>query len=170
MRPSFIAGIAAVLLLCPVGAFAQPSSVCQSYGPQTPRDVTNRAGTNPQAFPLAPNAATMNLCNIHFHVNAEHKGPGFAVFAGKGEHGGYKCNATPKLTPAELKEPEGAACKGLKPGGTIEVHWVYSSCAVAPGKGLGSCSSEQCANPTLRVEIPGVPGGQQRRGAELRAL
>jgi hypothetical protein len=150
MRPTLIAGVAAFLLACPVAAYAQSSPVCQSYGPQTPRDVTSKVGVNARAFPLAPNASTMNLCNIHFHVNAEHKGPGFAVFAGKGEHGGYKCNATP--TPAELKEPEAGACKGVKPGDTIEVHWVYSSCAVAPGKGLGACSSAQCANPTLRVE------------------
>jgi len=38
------------------------------------------------------------------------------------------------------------------PGETIEVHWVFSSCDVTPGKGLGSCVSETCANPNLRVE------------------
>ncbi|MBL3564732.1 cadmium carbonic anhydrase, partial [Rhodovulum sulfidophilum] len=35
---------------------------------------------------------------------------------------------------------------------TIEVHWVFSSCEVAPGKGLGACMSESCQNPQLRVE------------------
>ena len=94
----------------------------------------------------------MNLCNIHYHVNAEHKGPEFSTYAGSGENGGYKCNQTSNLTAAELATPEAATCKGLKPGDTIEVHWVYSSCNVAPGKGLGSCSSQQCGNPTLRVE------------------
>jgi hypothetical protein len=153
MRPGgLIIGIAALLLGCPAGAFAQSPSVCENYGPQTPRDITSKAGLNVRAFPLAPNATTMNLCNIHFHVNAEHKGPGFSVFAGQGEHGGYKCNGTPKLTPAELKEPAESTCKGVKPGDTIEVHWVYSSCAVGPGKGLGACASEQCSNPALRVE------------------
>jgi len=29
---------------------------------------------------------------------------------------------------------------------------VYSSCDVKPGKGLGSCLSDNCANPNLRVE------------------
>jgi hypothetical protein len=29
---------------------------------------------------------------------------------------------------------------------------VYSSCNVQPGKGLGSCLSEACVNPQLRVE------------------
>ncbi len=40
----------------------------------------------------------------------------------------------------------------MTPGDTIEVHWVYSSCDVTPGPGLGSCLSPACANPTLRVE------------------
>ena len=29
---------------------------------------------------------------------------------------------------------------------------MHSSCDITPGKGLGSCLSEQCANPQLRVE------------------
>lgn len=33
----------------------------------------------------------------------------------------------------------------------IEVHWVYSSCPVKPGQGLGSCLSKEC-NSALRVE------------------
>jgi hypothetical protein len=44
------------------------------------------------------------------------------------------------------------AFHGVKPGDTIEVHWVYSSCDVAPGPGLGACLSKACANPQLRVE------------------
>jgi hypothetical protein len=94
----------------------------------------------------------MNLCNIHFHANAEHKGPGFAVSAGSGEHGGYRCNDTDKLTRTELQAPAQGACQGVKPGDTVEVHWVFSSCDITPGAGLGACLSEQCANPTLRVE------------------
>jgi len=96
----------------------------------------------------------MNLCDIHFHVNAEHKGPGFAMFAGVEEHGGYRCNDTSALTPAELADPGEAhgGCHGVKPGDTIEVHWVHTSCDVAPGPGLASCLSDACANPQLRVE------------------
>jgi len=56
------------------------------------------------------------------------------------------------LTKAELKAPKGEICKGLKPGDTIEVHWVHTSCDVKPGKGLGSCLDDLCANPDLRVE------------------
>lgn len=137
-----------------LGAFgsALAQDVCEGFGPQTPRDIADKRGTNRQVYPRAPAASAMNLCNIHFHANAEHKGPGFSLFAGKGEHGGFKCNDTPKLTPAELKAPDHGACHGIKPGDTIEVHWVHSSCNVAPGAGLEACSSPACANPVLRVE------------------
>ncbi len=130
----------------------QSAEVCQKYGPQTPRDISSKSGMNEQTFSLARASTELNLCNIHFHTNAEHKGPGFSVFAGKGKHGGYQCNETSKLSMAELKAPNAGGCKDLKPGETIEVHWVHTSCDVTPGKGLGSCLSDQCANPELRVE------------------
>jgi len=138
-------------------AIARPSpaqELCQGFGPQTPRDISHVAGTNQRVFTLAPAATQMNLCNIHTHTNAEHKGPGFSVSAGGGEHGGYKCNETDSLTEAELEDPAHGhgAFHGVKPGDTIEVHWVHTSCDVVPGKGLGSCLSDACANPQLRVE------------------
>ncbi|MEJ2626148.1 MAG: delta-class carbonic anhydrase [Pseudolabrys sp.] len=131
---------------------AVAADICQHDGPQTPRDITSKNGANPRVFPMAPAPGKMNLCNIRFHTQAEHKGPGFKVFAGKSEHGGYKCNGSGKLTKAELKMPAHSACHGVKPGDTIEAHWVYSSCDVKPGKGLSACLSDTCANPTLRVE------------------
>jgi len=133
-----------------------PSSgeICKGFGPQTPRDISSPAGTNGRIFSLAPPASDLNLCNIHTHTNAEHKGPGFFINAGDGEHGGYQCNNTGTLTPDELVDPADGkgAFQGVKPGDTIEVHWVYSSCDITPGKGLGSCLSDTCANPDLRVE------------------
>ncbi len=138
--------------------FCTPSPVasqdlCVGYGPQTPRDISSPAGANTRLFTFAPAASRMNLCNLHTHTNAEHKGPGFAISAGSGKYGGWKCNETGDLTEAELAVPDGdAAYEGVKPGDTIEVHWVYSSCDVTPGKGLGSCLSDACANPQLRVE------------------
>ena len=135
------------------GLSVNAQAICQGFGPQTPRDITQTAGTNPRLFNLAPPASEMNLCNIHSHTNAEHKGPGFSVSAGGGEWGGWKCNETENLTEAELAMPEGEAAYGkVKPGDTIEVHWVHSSCDIAPGPGLGSCLSDACANPQLRVE------------------
>lgn len=142
--------IAAVSVLAPATAGA--AALCQGFGPQTPRDISAKAGANPQVYAHAPASTAMNLCNIHFHTNAEHKGPGFSIFAGKGEFGGYQCNGSADLTAAELAKPAKNACKGIKPGDTIEVHWVHSSCNVKPGKGLGSCLSKACANPQLRVE------------------
>ena len=151
LRIMRLAAVAAIGM-CATPAAAE--AICQGYGPQTPRDITMKEGTNQRVFTLAPPSARMNLCNIHTHTNAEHKGPGFTVFAGDGEHGGYKCNETDSLTAAELEDPENGhgAMHGVKPGDTIEVHWVFSSCDVAPGEGLGSCLSEKCTNPELRVE------------------
>jgi hypothetical protein len=138
-------------LACAAPAFAQ--DLCQGFGPQTPRDISFQAGTNANLFTLAPSSAEMNLCNIHTHTNAEHKGPGFSVSAGFSEYGGYKCNESDSLTEAELAMPEGGGSfEKVKPGDTIEVHWVHTSCDIEPGPGLGSCLSDACANPTLRVE------------------
>ncbi len=152
LRPLLLAAsfAGALTLGLPAGAM----EICQGYGPQTPRDIASAAGANHRVWTPAPASAQLNLCNIHTHTNAEHKGPGFSVFAGSGEHGGYRCNATDTLTPAELEDPAHGhgAFHGVKPGDTVEVHWVFSSCDVSPGQGLGACLSEQCANPTLRVE------------------
>lgn len=133
---------------------ALATETCKGFGPQTPRDISLPHGTNARVFTLAPPASKMNLCNIHTHTNAEHKGPGFSISAGTGKHGGYKCNNTSGLTTAELKDPAHGhgAFHGIKPGDTIEVHWVYTSCDVKPGPGLGSCLSKKCLNPELRVE------------------
>ena len=126
--------------------------VCQGFGPQTPRDISSALGSNPVEFPLAPASQRMNLCNIHSHTNAEHKGPGYSSFAGATRYGGYQCNETASLTAAELAAPAENTYGQVKPGDSIEVHWVYTSCDVAPGPGLGACLSDACANPTLRVE------------------
>jgi len=142
----------AVMMACPT--LLQAEEICLGFGPQTPRDIAAIAGSNQRVFSLAPPASVMNLCNIHTHTNAEHKGPGFSVFAGDGIHGGYKCNETDSLTAAELVDPaEGRGpFLGIEPGDTLEVHWVYSTCDIEPGKGLGACASDKCANPELRVE------------------
>lgn len=136
------------------------AAACAGFGPQTPRDIDNPKGENKRVFTKAPGYKEMNLCNIHFHKNAEHKAKDYSIYAGKGDgHGyetGYVCNMSKQLSPAELKATAKPICKGehgdLKPGDTIEVHWVHSSCDVKPGAGLGSCLSSACANPELRVE------------------
>ena len=125
---------------------------CVAAGPQTPRDISNVAGTNPDSFRLAPAASEMNLCNIHTHTNAEHKASGFSVSAGTGDYGGFKCNETEDLTEAELADYDDMDFGKVKPGDTIEVHWVHTSCDIEPGEGLGSCLSDTCTDPLLRVE------------------
>ena len=128
---------------------------CVGFGPQTPRDIDNPVGENKRVFSLAPSYTEMNLCNIHFHTNAEHKAKDFSIYAGDGHNGhggGYQCVISQSLTEAELQAPAENHCEGVSPGDTIEVHWVHSSCDVKPGIGLGSCLSDSCANPDLRVE------------------
>ena len=149
MKRIMVAAALAALVGVPAGA----QQLCQGFGPQTPRDISLKDGLNDKFSGLALASESLNLCNIHTHTNAEHKGPGFKIFAGPSEDGGFKCNATQDLTEAERAPYEGkASFKGVEPGDTIEVHWVFSSCDVQPGEGLGSCLSDACANPQLRVE------------------
>jgi len=135
------------------------SSVCEKFGPQTPRDIDNKPGENSVVFDMAPPASEMSLCNIHFHESAEHKAKDFAIYAGDGHDGygsGYQCSMSKNLSKAELVPTKEKICEGehgdLQPGDTIEVHWVYSTCDVVSGPTLGACLSEACANPQLRVE------------------
>lgn len=127
------------------------AGLCVDFGPQTPRDISSTAGLNLTDFPFAPPPSQMNLCNIHTHTNAEHKGPDFSIFVNDSDSGGYACNGTPDLSEAELAAAPGAY-GGVKPGDTIEVHWVHTTCETTPGEGLGACVPESCTNPLLRVE------------------
>lgn len=132
-------------------ASTDTAGLCLDAGPQTPRDIASTIGLNSVTFPTAPPASEMNLCNIHTHTNAEHKGPGFSVFVNDTDSGGYACNGTADLTEAELAPADGTY-QGVKPGDTIEVHWVHTTCEATPGEGLGACVPESCTAPLLRVE------------------
>lgn len=128
------------------------------FGPQSPRDLTVMAGSNPRSFEAAPAFTEMNLCNIHFHENAEHRGGQFTSFAGNGDGHGYGTGFQydGELTAAELAplgRSVGSSEHGdLAPGDTIEVHFVHTTAQVTPGPTLGSCLSESIMNPQLRVE------------------
>ena len=130
----------------------------KGFGPQSPRDLDAPAGNNLRAFNSAPAYTEMNLCNIHFHKNAEHKGGEFTKYAGNGDGKGFDSGYqySGKLTSAELKPSAVAACPSehgaVNPGDTIEVHYVHSSAQVTPGPTLGACLSESIMNPQLRVE------------------
>ena len=129
----------------------------KGFGPQSPRDFDSAAGNNTVSFNAAPAHTEMNLCNIHFHKNAEHKGGEFTKYAGNGDGKGYQSGYqyTGSLTAAEKKSAGKAACPSehsrLFPGDTIEVHYVYSTAAVDPGPTLNSCMSDASKNPQLRV-------------------
>jgi hypothetical protein len=128
------------------------------FGPQSPRDIDTYTGNNSRLFNTAPVSTEMNLCNIHLHKNAEHKGGEFTQYAGNGDgHGfqsGFKYAA--KLSKAELKPIADKACpskhSGLSSGDTIEVHYVFSTAKIKPGPTLGSCLNDTIKNPQLRVE------------------
>ncbi len=139
--------------------YASEGEGCEGFGPLTPRDIDSSAGENSVSFNLGLPASELNLCNIHFHENAEHKAKDFSLYAGEGHHGydsGYKCNISTSLSEQELAPTKEKVCAGehgdLEPGDTIEVHWVHSSCKVTPGPTLGACLSDACKNPELRVE------------------
>ena len=136
----------------------QKNTEGKGFGPQSPRDIDQDYGTNLRNFAEAPNRSNLNLCNIHFHKNAEHKGGEFTTYAGngdgKGTNTGYVYNG--KLTAAQLAPVKAKICaaKGnsLQVGDTLEVHFVYSSAQVKPAPTLGACLTESTMNPSLRVE------------------
>lgn len=130
----------------------------KGYGPQSPRDIDQNYGTNKRVFGMAPNRSQMNLCNIHFHEGAEHKGGNFTTYAGNGDGKGFGTGFlyNGQLSAAQLKPTDAKVCaaKGnpLQSGDTIEVHYVFSSANIQPGATLGACLSDDSMNPGLRVE------------------
>ena len=95
------------------------SAAAADAGPQSPRDLASLTGANARVFGVAPAYTLMNLCNIHFHENAEHRGGEFTTYAGNGDgHGygtGYRYDGT--LSEAErapLAEPIGESEHGAR--------------------------------------------------------
>jgi hypothetical protein len=137
----------------------QASSQDKGFGPQSPRDIDDLSGKNQQSFTIAPDYTQMNLCNIHLHKNAEHKGGEFTQYAGNGDglgnNSGYKYSGkltTNELTPLSKEQKALNGDHHLLPGDTIELHYVYSTAKVMPGPTLNACLSEFITNPQLRVE------------------
>ncbi len=130
----------------------------KGFGPQAPRDIDALAGNNKRLFNTSPVSTQMNLCNIHFHKNAEHKGGEFTIYAGNGDGHGYQSGYrySGKLDELESRPLEHDVCPSehsvLTVGDTIEVHYVYSTAMVKPGPTLSSCLSNSIKNPQLRVE------------------
>jgi hypothetical protein len=114
----------------------------KGFGPQSPRDIDNKAGRNARIFAAAPPSNEMNL--------TQYAGNG----DGHGYQSGYKYSGT--LSAQETNPVNGNVCPsdhgGLIPGDTIEVHYVHTTAQVVPGPTLGACLSESINNPQLRVE------------------
>lgn len=129
---------------------------CIGAGPQAPRDIDSMSGSNPVVFSQAPSIDQMNLCNIHFHRNAEHKSAAYSTFVKDGEHSGWACKE-PAAGRLSEEHAEHNGCQGIAEGDTIEIHWVYTTCdintpGVKPlGGGLNACMTTMCPNPELRV-------------------
>ena len=130
----------------------------KGFGPQSPRDIGSAKGSNTRVFATAPPYQKMNLCNVHFHKNAEHKGGEFTALAedahGHGAYSGYRYSG--KLSASESRPLNEEVCKsehgGLQVGDTIEMHYVHSTAQVVPGPTLNACLNENLSNPQLRVE------------------
>ena len=148
----------------------------KGFGPQSPRDIDAPAGSNPRLFSAAPLSTEMNLCNIHFHKNAEHKGGEFTKYAGNGDgHGfqsGYEYSGY--LNASELTTVEQEICPSkhgaLSAGDTIEVHYVYSTAQINPGPTLGACFNDAIKNPQLRVETQVYVLVNDKNGLDFGAL
>ena len=98
----------------------------------------------------------MNLCNIHFHRNAEHKAAAYSTFVKDGDNSGWACQE-PAAGRLSKEHVEYNGCEGIEEGDTIEVHWVYTTCdtetaGVTPlGGGLNACLTTICSSPEVRV-------------------
>ncbi len=133
-------------------------NLCAAAGPQSPRDVDVNEGTNGVLFSNAPDYKDMNLCNVHFHRNAEHKAASYSTVVKDGDNTGWACSAPTSKRLKKGSHVEYEGCKGIAPGDTIEVHWVHTTCDITSegakplGGGLSACMTELCKNPQLRVE------------------
>lgn len=128
------------------------------YGPQSPRDIDSAGGSNPRIFSPAPGHREMNLCNIHFHDGAEHRGGEFTTSNGNGDghgHGpGFRFDGA--LSEAERapwpREVGETGTGALHPGDTVELHYVYTTADADPGPELETCIGGPILNPQLRIE------------------
>lgn len=152
------------------------AALLEMSGPQSPRDITNPEGSNRTVFGNAPNRRLMNLCNIHFHDGAEHRGSEFNRYAGNTDGSGYESGYlySGQLTRDELKplamNRGSDGHRTLQPGSTIEIHYVYTTANVKPGSTLASCHSPEHRNPQLRVEAVIAVLVNNRRAANFSTI
>jgi hypothetical protein len=137
----------------------------KGYGPQSPRDLDSLTGSNTGSFTPAPGYRAMNLCNIHFHNPAEHRG---GEFSNPDKRGGYRYVGS--LSTTEATPLPAAVCSNVLVGDTIELHYVFSTAEVTPGPTLGACLNEALQNPQLRVEALVLLAVNDPAAADFKAL
>ncbi|WP_105169846.1 delta-class carbonic anhydrase [Pseudoalteromonas sp. T1lg23B] len=149
------------------------SDKLHGFGPQSPRDIDSTQGLNPIVFSAAPKRDVMNLCNIHFHKNAEHRGGEFnrPADASEKQMGFVYSGTLSRAQRAPVAQPICPSDKlGLNSGDTIELHYVHSSAPVAPGSTLSACLSEHIKNPQLRVEAQVMVLTNDGKGVDFNSL
>lgn len=117
-----------------IGCAALLTGCSAACGPQSPRDISIAGGTNRLPVP-GDGSRPPRLCNLHFHRPAEHAGIG-------------ACPAVEEA--AAVGVCAGGGTAPVRPGETIEFHWVYTSCPppAEPQPGLDNCV---CDEPVLMV-------------------
>ena len=104
------------------------------FGPQSPRDIDAVTGDNPRMFEAAPRHTAMNLCNIHFHESAEHRGGEFTTYRGNGNGKG---SGTGFVYSGELSEAELAGLDeeiGAGPYGSVVSSPNVKRCSMPSGR------------------------------------
>jgi hypothetical protein len=99
-------------------AIPDKANQCIGAGPQSPRDIDNPAGSNSVVFETAPSIKEMNLCNIHFHRNAEHKSEAYSTFVEDGSNSGWACQE-PAAGRLSQKHVDYNGCEGIAEGDTM---------------------------------------------------
>ena len=117
------------------GIFCFPQKFAKTLGRRLQGIFLKKKGPIRGFFLEPVHFSYLNLCDIHFHKFAEHRGVNFSKRSGQGYLRGYQCNQP--LESSQLQGYSQGVCGGIVPGNTIEVHWVYTSCPVKPGAWLG---------------------------------
>ena len=123
----------------PVAADTATTAAAATCGPQSPRDISQAAGSNTLPVPAGD---TPNLCNVHFHDPFEHSG----------------FSSVPEVS-AVPGEP---VCSSVEIGDQVEFHWVYTNCPAnpSPAKGLANCVCDR-EDLVLRVFAQAYVVGEQ---------
>ena len=122
-------------------AGAKPAGpACELAGPQTPRDIDSKAGSNKVTFDVAPKYQDLNLCNIHFHNHAEHKAADYAIYAGDGDL--QAACGRPILFPTKIVNPAPSAqC----PRRTLLRQWAHAAAMSDVSSGAIAAVSESAS-------------------------